>query len=193
MSQESWPWNCESPKEVSRGCPRHFQIHVVRSRVLKCRVKSYVIRPSTKWYFTEFLFMWGSLHMIKKKNTMVSWFCVKLTFKRWFLKITQKTWNMIHLMACRNPCRLYVHCAFTYFVGPSSVMWSELGLAPPFPPMRVLEVQWSHALGLMCEVALGCPNHGIWPTHIGCVCVEGETVSKELLLRSNLIGLWSDF
>ena len=134
----------------------------------------------------------GSLHMIKK-NTMVSRFFVKLTFKRWFLKITQKTWNMIHLMACRNPCRLYVHCAFTYFVGPSSVMWSELGLAPPFPPMRVLEVQWSHALGLMCEVALGCPNHGIWPTHIGCVCVEGETVSKELLLRSNLIGLWSDF
>ena len=26
------------------------------------------------------------------------------------------------------------------------------GLAPPFPPMRVLEVYWSWALGLVCEV-----------------------------------------
>ena len=32
---------------------------------------------------------------------------------------------------------------------------SELGPAPPFPPMRVLEVQWSHALSLVREVALG--------------------------------------
>ena len=30
----------------------------------------------------------------------------------------------------------------------------NLGPAPPFPPMRVLEVQWSRALGLVCEVAL---------------------------------------
>ena len=64
-------------------------------------------------------------------------------------------WNMIHLMPCRNPCRLYIHLAFTYSVGPSSVVWSsELGPAPPFPPMRVLEMQWSRALSL---VALGCP------------------------------------
>ena len=57
-------------------------------------------------------------------------------------------------MPCRNPCRLYIHLAFTYSVGPSSVVWSELGPAPPFPPMRVLEVLWSWALYLMCEVAL---------------------------------------
>ena len=42
----------------------------------------------------------------------------------------------------------------TYSVGPSSVVWSELGPAPPFPPMRVLEVYWSRALSLVCEVAL---------------------------------------
>ena len=48
------------------------------------------------------------------------------------------------------------HLVFTYFVGPSSVVWSELGPAPPFPPMRVLEVKWSQALSLMCEVALSC-------------------------------------
>jgi hypothetical protein len=62
--------------------------------------------------------------------------------------------NMIHSMPCRNLCRLYIHLAFTYFVGPSSIVWSELGPAPPFPPMRVLEVYWLHALSLMCGVAL---------------------------------------
>ena len=33
-------------------------------------------------------------------------------------------------------------------------VWSELGPAPSFPPMRVLEEQWSRALSLVCEVAL---------------------------------------
>ena len=37
-------------------------------------------------------------------------------------------------MPGRSPCRLFIHLAFTYSVGPSSVMWSsELGPAPPFP------------------------------------------------------------
>jgi hypothetical protein len=43
---------------------------------------------------------------------------------------------------------------YAYFVGPSSVVGSELGLAPPFPPMRLLEVNWSRVLSLVCEVAL---------------------------------------
>ena len=42
-------------------------------------------------------------------------------------------------MPCRKPCRFYIHLAFTYFVGPLSIVWSELGPALPFPPMRVLE------------------------------------------------------
>ena len=50
-----------------------------------------------------------------------------------------------------------LHLALTYSVGPSSIVWSELGPAPPFPPMRVLEVQWSHALKLVWEVALRLP------------------------------------
>jgi hypothetical protein len=58
-------------------------------------------------------------------------------------------------MPRRNRCRLYVHLAFTYYVGPSNVARNELGLAPPFPPMRVLEVYyWSRALSPVCEVAL---------------------------------------
>ena len=61
---------------------------------------------------------------------------------------------MVHLMPCRNPCRLYIHLAFTYSIGPSSVVGIELGPALPFPPMRVLEVQWSWVLGLVREVAI---------------------------------------
>jgi hypothetical protein len=61
---------------------------------------------------------------------------------------------MIHLMLCREPCKIYIHLAFTYSVGPSSVVWSELRPAAPFPPIRVIEVKWSRALSLVCEVAL---------------------------------------
>ena len=57
-------------------------------------------------------------------------------------------------MPRRNPCRLDIHLAFTYFVGPSRIVWSERGPAPPLPLMRVCEVYWSHALSLVCETAL---------------------------------------
>jgi hypothetical protein len=57
-------------------------------------------------------------------------------------------------MPCKNPCRLYIPLAFTYSIGPSSLVRSELGPAPPFPPMRVIEVYWSRALNLVSEVAL---------------------------------------
>ena len=40
----------------------------------------------------------------------------------------------------------------------SSAVSSKLGPALPFPPMRVLEVYWSRALSLMCEVALRVPT-----------------------------------
>ena len=42
-----------------------------------------------------------------------------------------------------HPHKLSIHLASTYSVGLSNVVWSELGLAPPSPPMRVLELQWS--------------------------------------------------
>ena len=56
-SQGAWPWNCESPKEVSKGHPKHLQNHVVWSRILKYSAKGYVTVLSTKCYFNEFLFM----------------------------------------------------------------------------------------------------------------------------------------
>ena len=75
---------------------------------------------------------------------------IRPTSKRWFLKIIQT----IHSMPCRNPRGLYIHIAFTYFVGPLNVVWSELGPTPASPPMGVREVWWSWSLGLVCEVTL---------------------------------------
>ena len=76
---------------------------------------------------------------------MVSQFCVRPTSKRWFLKIVQVTINMIHAMPCRNPCRLYIQLAFTYSIGPSSIVWNELGPIPCFPPMRSVMVTGSQS------------------------------------------------
>ena len=83
---------------------------------------------------------------------------------------------MIHSMPCKNLCRLYIHLAFTYSIGPSSVVCSEFGPAPLLPPMRVLKVQWSRALNLVCEVALRITRILIdyarklprtWPRYLG--------------------------
>jgi uncharacterized protein Usg len=70
---------------------------------------------------------------------------------------------MIRSMPSRKPCKLYIHlAAVTYSVGPSSVVWSELELAPRFPPMRVLKLYWSRALSLVCEVAFVAHPHLVW-------------------------------
>ena len=44
-------------KKASKGRPKAPSNHVVWSWIPKCSVKSYVIGPSTKCYFNEFLFM----------------------------------------------------------------------------------------------------------------------------------------
>ena len=98
---------------------------------------------------------------------MVSRFCVRSP-RGGFWKKSKWPWNMVQLMPCRNPGRLYIHFAFTYFVGPSSIVWSELGPAPSFPPMRVLEVKWSWDLSLVCEVAL--KQHTVLARWSGHVC-----------------------
>ena len=80
---------------------------------------------------------------------------IQLSLRSGFWKQSKWPWNTIHLIPCKNPCTLYIHLAFTYSIGPSSVVWSsELGPSPPSPPMRVLELYWSWALSLMCEVVL---------------------------------------
>ena len=48
-------------KKVSKGRPKADQ--TVWSPTLKCRVKSFVTGPSTKFYFNECLFMWVLTHI----------------------------------------------------------------------------------------------------------------------------------
>ena len=44
---------------------------------------------------------------------------------------------------------------------PQAMCEGELGPAPPFPPMRVLEVQWTRALSLLYTLLLeGCSSLG---------------------------------
>jgi len=96
---------------------------------------------------------------------------------------------MIQSMPCRNPCKLCIHLAFTNSVGPSSVVRSgELG--PPFPPMRVLEVEWSRALSLVCEVALTHSLRGLWHVpplmwldHMWLVMIKGHCVRPKFIFQ----------
>jgi hypothetical protein len=67
-------------------------------------------------------------------------FVISLPPRGGFWKQSKWPWNMIHSTPCRNPCRLYIHLPFTYSVGPSKRSMKRTWLAPPVPPMRVLEV-----------------------------------------------------
>ena len=96
------------------------------------------------------MIIWSKSTVVSARSAMVSRFCVRPTSKRWFLETVQVTMNMIHLMPCRNPCRLYIHPAFTYSVGPSSVVRSELDTAPPFH----------------CRERLKCTGHGLSVSYV---------------------------
>jgi hypothetical protein len=173
MSQGPWLRKLWEPKsKCLKAVPTHLQKYVVWSQAIKCSVKSYVTGPSTKCYFSIFLFMRVLTHdRIEWTKgcecsecyglVVLCWvYLLKLSFK----KSPSDPWNMIHWMPCRNPCGLYLHLAFTYsVVGPLSVVWSELGPDLPFPLMRVLEVWWSRALSLVCEVGLSY----LYSCHIG--------------------------
>ena len=102
---------------------------------------------------------WNKPTVMSVRSAMVSWFCVVPISKSLFSKIIQVTIKRDPFDAMYGPCRLHIHLAFTYFVGPSSVVWSKLGPGPPFPPMRVLEVHWLWALSLVAEVALRISFH----------------------------------
>jgi hypothetical protein len=99
---------------------------------------------------------WGVSDGCKRLEIGVPWSpsFVRRESKKWILKIVKVTMNMIHLMPCKNPHRIDIYLASTYSVGPSSVVQNKLAQAPPFPPMRMLEVKWTWALSLVREVAL---------------------------------------
>ena len=151
--------------KVSKGHPKTHptSCSVVTCPQVQCEVICGMAWPSTKCYFNEF-YSCGSSRMIKNRINQRLWafglpwssgFVLGQHLRSGFWKQSKWPWNMIHSMPCRNPCRLYIHLAFTYSIGPSNVVWSsELGRAPSFPPMRVLRVGWSRALSLVWEVAL---------------------------------------
>jgi hypothetical protein len=154
-------------KKVSQGHPKTPPISCSVVMDLKCIVKSYVTGSSTKCYFNEFLFIQVLTHdkiewtIVSVWSATVSRFCVRPTSKSWFWKYSKWLRKIIHLMPCKNPCKLYIHLAFTYSIGPSSIVWCKPGPAPPLAAMRVLEVYWSRAFSLVCEVALKamCSKH----------------------------------
>ena len=101
-------------------------------------------------------------------------------------------------MPCRNLCRLYIHLAFTYSVGPSSVVWSELGPATPFPPMRVLERQW--VTGSQSRVWSGPKSQFTWGQsmqfqplrtwRLGLITSHGFQVAWGRSVRSQPLRAW---
>ena len=152
-SQEPWPRNCKSPKESVQR-PSHYT-----SKIMWCgHGPSSVVWshtwpvPSTECYFNEFLFMrvltYGTIE--KKINSCEHLEChglpVVLSEAHLQKMVFEKSPNDHETWSIR--CHVGIHVdttsifhSRTYSVGPSSIVWSELGpVSPPFPPMRVLEV-----------------------------------------------------
>jgi hypothetical protein len=94
-------------------------------------------------------------------------------------------------MPCRNPCRLYIHLVFTYSIGPSSIVWSELGPTLPFPAMTMLGVWWSRALNLVCEVALSVMAASWFFEKSGWIGKVEDV--KPVLLKTKLDFNWQSF
>ena len=129
-------------KKVSKGCPN--------TPPKSCSVVTYPQPNAISMHFYRF----GFSHMIKLNKSMVMsagvpW-CPRFMSSLpprdgfWNSPSDHETW----CIGCHTRIHV-VHLAFTYYVGPSSVMCSELGLALPFPPMRVLEVH-GHGLSVSC-------------------------------------------
>jgi hypothetical protein len=89
VTMKLWEPKSKWPKAI----PRHFQNHVVWSRILKCSVKSYVIRPSIECYFNECPIMQVLAHdklnkstVVNVRSVMVSWFALGLPPRGGFWK-----------------------------------------------------------------------------------------------------------
>ena len=90
-------------------------------------------------------------------SAMVSWFCVRPTSNMWFMKIVQVT---------MKPCRRYVHRAFTYSVGPSSVCEANLDQLRIFHQWECLKCN-GHGLLVSCvEVALSPSSLEVNPCNL---------------------------
>ena len=63
--------------------------------------------------------------------------------------------TLIHILACRIPCKLFIHkLLFVEPFGLNLPVSSELGRSLPFRPMRALALPWSWAFNLVCKFSL---------------------------------------
>ena len=126
--------------EPKRGDhPWHFQNHVVWSRAFNHMLFQRIsIHAHTSQQYNKSM-------VARFQNAMISRFCAKPTSKRWVLTIAQVTTKHYPFDAMYK-----IHVEFTYFVGPVSVVWTELGPAPPFPPMRMCLKSNGHGPSVSC-------------------------------------------
>jgi hypothetical protein len=101
-------------------------------------------------------------------SATVSWFCVRHTSKRWFFNIVQVIMKHVPFDAIIH---VGIHVDFTsilYSLSPLVPQYFRVKwpwTAPPFPPMRVLEVQWSHAFNVK------------WPLYLCWLYISSDKVS----------------
>ena len=110
-------------KKVSKGRPNTPPNSSVWSRTLECSVWPWPQPNVVSMIFYSCM----SSHMIKYNNQRLWAFGAPWSPGFW----KQSKWNFIHLKPYRTPCRLYMHLAFTYFVGSSGVVWSKLEPTQP--------------------------------------------------------------
>jgi hypothetical protein len=135
------------------------------SRTLKCSMKSHVTGLSTICFFFPWILIHVDLHTWSNRNNQRWWvfgvpwcpgFMLGWLPRGCFWKIIQvihETWSIWCHVGIHTHFYIYL-ATFTHSVGPSKrSVKRELGSVPPSPPMRVLEVEWSGALSLVCEVA----------------------------------------
>ena len=94
------------------------------------------------------------------------WFVSGLPHGGWPDANSDRPSNIIHSLPCINSCRLFIHNEFFEPLGLHLLAWSELGRSRSFQPTRHLRMQWSWALDLMCEVALGIMQYCIFLPNI---------------------------
>ena len=93
--------------------------------------------------------------VVSVQSAMVSRFGVRSTYKRRFLKLVQVTMKHDPFDARQESTYTFTSILHLYTpLVPQAYCDANSDSLRLFPPMRVLEVYWSRALSLVCEVAL---------------------------------------
>ena len=122
--------------ETVRSLETHLKAVLWKSEIelsvvmaFKSSVKTYGTWLLTKCYFISVLLMWTRLHKSYNKlgavrfwSVTVSQFCVRSTSLRWAWCKSCRTWNIIHCMPCRTPCRFLIHSNFRGPLGPQALV-----------------------------------------------------------------------